>query len=66
MTGFRDHWAETAAEWTHNGSWLTSLVLPSREVALGYHTLRTGHTWRWHTPQVLARLNRYTRRRYAS
>jgi hypothetical protein len=25
---FRDHWADTEAEWSHAGAWLTSFVLP--------------------------------------
>jgi 2'-5' RNA ligase len=28
----RDHWADTEAEWSHGGAWLTSLVLPPKFV----------------------------------
>jgi hypothetical protein len=30
---FRDHWAETRAEWSHRSAWLTSFVLPPTAVA---------------------------------
>jgi hypothetical protein len=30
---FRDHWADTEAEWSHGGTWLTSFVLPPTAVA---------------------------------
>ena len=29
---FRDHWADTEAEWSHGGAWLTSFVLPPKVV----------------------------------
>jgi hypothetical protein len=28
VSEFRDHWADTQAEWSHTGAWLTSFVLP--------------------------------------
>jgi 2'-5' RNA ligase len=33
VTGFRDHWAETEAEWSHGGSWLTSFLVPPKNVS---------------------------------
>jgi hypothetical protein len=30
---FRDHWADTDAEWSHGGTWLTSFLLPPTAVA---------------------------------
>ena len=29
---FHDHWADTEAEWSHGGAWLTSFVLPPKVV----------------------------------
>lgn len=28
----RDHWADTDAEWSHGGAWLTTFVLPPKVV----------------------------------
>jgi hypothetical protein len=33
VSEFRDHWADTQAEWSHGGAWLTSFVLPPTVVA---------------------------------
>jgi hypothetical protein len=29
---FRDHWADTEAEWAHGAAWLTSFVLPPKAI----------------------------------